>query len=290
MEQRSTEWFEARKARLTGSEVGAALGLSPFATPEQLIRQKVRAYHGYPSELPDFILEYGRNHEEQAKLAYTIQTGNLVEDVGFLIHPKYDWLGASPAGVLDSGFGLLEVKCPFSLRKKKPEELVFKNIKDQPHYYAQIQMQLHCADAEYCDFFQWAEYGHKLEFVQKDENWLIKNLPELRSFYDWFISEINNEQHLKPLREQIKNDNAKELLQEYLQVNEQIDNLNARKKELLQEIVKAAGEKDCEIDGHKLTKVQKSGSISYAKALKAIAPDADLEPYRGKPVEYWKLS
>jgi hypothetical protein len=38
-----------------------------------------------------------------------------------------------------------------------------------------------------------------------------------------------------------------------------------------------------------LTLVKKDGAVSYSKAIKALLPDADLEPYRGKPTEYWML-
>lgn len=41
--------------------------------------------------------------------------------------------------------------------------------------------------------------------------------------------------------------------------------------------------------GRKLTFIQKDGAISYAKAIKELAPDADLEKWRGKTVQYWKL-
>ena len=50
IEQRSLEWFEARKGKLTGSNIGAALGINPWKTPDDLIRQMVREYHGAESE------------------------------------------------------------------------------------------------------------------------------------------------------------------------------------------------------------------------------------------------
>jgi len=59
---------------------------------------------------------------------------------------------------------------------------------------------------------------------------------------------------------------------------------------LLDEIVKLADGKDSEINGHKLTKVIKAGSISYAKAVKELLPDVDLADYTGDPVSYWRLT
>ena len=50
-----------------------------------------------------------------------------------------------------------------------------------------------------------------------------------------------------------------------------------------------AGNGDAEVCGRKLTRVNRAGAISYAKALAEIAPGADLEKWRGQPVQYWKL-
>ena len=71
MEQRSEEWFKARKGKLTGSNIGAALGVNPWKTPEDLIRQMVREYHGAESEFTGNIAtEHGTLHEPLAILDY----------------------------------------------------------------------------------------------------------------------------------------------------------------------------------------------------------------------------
>jgi len=50
MEQRSPQWFKAREGRVTGSSVGAILGLSPFMAPDDVMRRMVREYHGAEAE------------------------------------------------------------------------------------------------------------------------------------------------------------------------------------------------------------------------------------------------
>src|SRR5690606_19366290 len=97
MKQQSTEWFQARRYRLTGSEAGAALGVNPWKTPEDLIRQMVRAHHGAEREFKGNIAtNYGTLHEPLAVMDYTIKTGHMVDDCGFFVHPKHPWLGATP--------------------------------------------------------------------------------------------------------------------------------------------------------------------------------------------------
>jgi hypothetical protein len=53
--------------------------------------------------------------------------------------------------------------------------------------------------------------------------------------------------------------------------------------------VRQAGDRDAVYAGRSLTKISKAGSVSYAKALAKYAPNADLEPFRGKPSVYWVI-
>lgn len=296
MEQRTPEWYAARKGRLTGSNIGAALGVNPWKTPEDLIRQMVREFHGADSEFKGNIAtEYGTLHEPLALMDYMGKTGNMVEECGFFVHPEIDWLGASPDGLVNQ-FGTIEVKCPFGLRNKKGEELAFKAAADQPHYYAQMQIEMACAPADdgkhrdWCDFYQWSKHGDSLERVWFDPQWFADNLPALEAFYKWYLSELDNPEHLEPKVKELNTLKAENLIKEIDYLAAKIDNANARKKEALAELVAMCKERNSLVCGRKLTKVSKAGSISYARALKAYAPDADLEPYRGKPSEYWKLS
>ena len=93
MEQRSTEWFNARKGRITGSMVGAVLGVNPWSTPDDAMRTMVRSYFGADSEFTGNIAtEYGVTNEPNATKDFEMTTGLNVEEVGFLVHVDHDWL------------------------------------------------------------------------------------------------------------------------------------------------------------------------------------------------------
>lgn len=288
MEQKSKEWFDARRGKLTGSSVGAALGLNPWKTPDDLIRQMVRDYHGAESEFQGNIATaHGNLHEPLAVMDYTAETGNIVDECGFFVHPEHEWLGASPDGLIDDD-GVLEVKCPFGLRNKKGADLVFKSAKDQPHYFAQMQIEMACTGRAYTDFYQWTKHGDSLEPVEFSQKWFDDNLPALESFYKRYLSEIDNPAHLEPLLKEVNTLGAKSLLDEYDQISATIDDATARKKEIMAELVALSKDRNAVIHGRKLTKVERKGNVQYAKIpeLKGL----DLEPYRGKSSEYWKLS
>lgn len=285
MKQQSKQWFEARKGRVTDSVVGAILGIAPYMTREEALRSMVRSYHGAEREfIGNIATEWGNTNEETARWEYELETGNTVKEAGF---DRYeDWLGASPDGYVGDD-GLLEIKCPFGIRKDEPP--VFKSIEDQPHYYAQIQIQLHVTGREWCHFWQWTQHGTKLETVNYDQAWIDENLPKLRQFYAEYLSELDNPEHLEPLRKEINTEETRRLVDEYDQLSEAIDNATERKKEVLAELVKASGEKNALVWGKKLTLTERVGSVSYAKVVKDHCPDVDLEQYRGKPSKFWGL-
>lgn len=284
MEQRTQEWLEARKGRITASSVGAILGHAPYATRDDVMRRMVREYHGAPEEFEGNIAtEYGTRNEAGALTEYQMETGNAVEQIGFVNYEH--WAGCSPDGLIGENGGL-EIKCPFGLRKD--EAPAFKPLKEQPHYYDQIQFSLWVTGRKWWDFYQWSPRGTMLERVEVDELWQAFSLPHLRQFHAEYVDARKTpEVYLEPKRPIIDTPEAHRIVAEYDQICEALDRAEERKKELIADMVRIAGEKNVVFAGRKLTKAEKAGAIAYAKAVKALLPDADLEPYRGKPSSYW---
>jgi len=289
MEQRTEEWFAARRGRITASAVGAILGNSPFANRDDVMRRMVREWHGAESEFTGNVAtEYGTFHEAGALVEYQMETGNEVEQVGFLTRSV--WAGCSPDGLVGL-VGGLEIKCPFGKRRWKEGD-AFKTLAEQPHYYDQVQFSMWVTTRAWWDFFQWAPGHTDLEKIMPDSAWRSKNIQKLVTFYDEYLHERqhNADPHLEPKRVDVDTLEAARMVAEWDELNEAIDRATDRKKDLLEQMTKAAGGRDALFAGRKLTKVERAGSVSYAKALKVLAPDADLEPYRGKPSASWRLT
>jgi len=288
-EQRSDAWYSARKGRLTGSLAGAALGVSPNMKRADLMRMMVREAVGAPRETSDFventIMAHGRFHESGALFDYEIETGNKVQECGFF--PFEDWSGASPDGLIGDD-GLLEAKVPWGKRKDEAPE--FKSLEEQPHYYAQCQMELLATGCTWGHFWQSNSHGHKLEKFEVDQAWLDENLPKLRQFYAEYLDAVKEpEDYLAPRRVEIDTPEAAKMVREWDELAEQIERLAERKKDLLSEMVALSGGKNALIGNRKLTLTSKNGAISYAKCVKELLPDMDLEKWRGKSQEFWGL-
>lgn len=284
MEQRTTEWHAARKGRITASMVGAILGHAPNLTRAGAMRRMVRDAHGAEPEFTGNIAtEYGVHNEPGALAEYQMEVGNKVDAVGFIV--REDWAGCSPDGLIGNHCGL-EIKCPFG--KRKDEVPQFKPLAEQPHYYDQVQFSLWVTGRKYWHFYQWSPRGTILETVYPDQKWQDENLPKLRQFYAEYLHECANPApHLEARRLEIDTLEAARIIAEYDQLTEAIENAEARKKELLAEMVRQTGGKDAVFAGRNLTKIVKQGSVSYAKAIAELLPDADLGKWRGKPSEYW---
>lgn len=288
IEQRTPEWFQQRRGRVTASMVGAILGHSPFMTCADAMRAMVRAYLG---EEPEFTgnaaTDWGTHNEEGAILDFQMDAGLTVEPAPFV--PFEDWAGASPDGWTSDGGGV-EQKCPYGIRKE-PHPVPFKPLAEQPQYYDQVQFTLAVTGRPHWWFSQWAINGNMFERVEPDQEWCATNMPILRQFYAQFLEEVENnaDEHRAPKRIEIDTPQASKMIDEWDMLNEQLERLAERKKDLLAEMVALAGEKNAIIGGRKLTFTQRAGSVSYAKAVKALAPDADLSKWTGKPTSFWQV-
>ena len=122
MEQRSKEWFAARCGMITASrfkDVLAKTKSGPAATREsykwQLVAERLTGEVG--ESYQNTAMRWGTETESQARAAYEWETGNEVEEVGFLVATNSDddelSRGCSPDGLIDL-FGGLEIKCPYN--------------------------------------------------------------------------------------------------------------------------------------------------------------------------------
>ena len=180
LEQGTKAWRKARQGRITSARVAAVLGCSRFSTDTALLREMVSESLGETRDFDNEPMKWGRDHEEEAvKLYEFLYAKEPVMTTGFWTDGG-DMLGASPDRLVGE-YGLLEVKCPWSLRTD--EVPVFSSIDERKDYWHQIQMQLLVTDRSWCDFFQWTPHGYLCERVDRDEDWLANNLEAIEGFY-----------------------------------------------------------------------------------------------------------
>jgi hypothetical protein len=99
-------------------------------------------------------MKFGTEQEPFARTAYEIKTENIVDQVGFIFHPRLDFTGASPDGLIGEDGGL-ELKCP-----KTTTHLAYMMAGTVPkEYQHQMLWNMACAEREWWDF---ASYDPRL--------------------------------------------------------------------------------------------------------------------------------
>lgn len=113
--QQGTEKWDGWRNRPTASEFGKfctpargdyGAGASTYAA--KIVAKQLGVYTEPP---PTFWMEWGTEHEPNARHAYTLQTGLAVREVGFIIPDGTDAYGGSPDGLVGDDGGW-EAKCP----------------------------------------------------------------------------------------------------------------------------------------------------------------------------------
>lgn len=152
--QQTAQWFADRCGCLTASRAAAVLQRrkdgKPTAAYEALIDTLIcERVTNQPEGIgnPPSI-QWGRDHEDEARDAYEDATGELVDLVGFIPHPTIKFFGASPDGLVGED-GLLEIKCPYSTNVHL--QRVAAGIVPE-EYKPQMLVQLLCTGRKWVDF------------------------------------------------------------------------------------------------------------------------------------------
>ena len=189
MEQRTTEWHQARLGKVTASRVSEVIAKGKGATRESymadLIVERLTGQRG--GGFSTAHMEWGTEQEPHARAAYSARTGELAEEVGFIQHPRLEHAGASPDGLVNDE-GLVEFKCPAT--STHLDTLLAGEVPTK--YIPQIQFQMACTGRKWCDF---VSYDPRLpehlrmfvKRVERDDKYITTLEGEVKTF----LAELN---------------------------------------------------------------------------------------------------
>lgn len=171
IEQGSPEWFAIRCGKVTASRIADVIAktksgysASRATYMGQLIAERLTGsvVDSYKSE----AMQWGTEHEAEARAVYEMFTGCRIAQIGFVIHPAYPMSGASPDGFVGTD-GLVEIKCPNTATHI--ETLLGGTIPRK--YVSQMMWQMACTDRKWCDFVSYDPRmpDHMRLFVQRLE-------------------------------------------------------------------------------------------------------------------------
>ena len=114
-------WMNDRCGKLTGSRMFSAMAFlknGNEASERKKLKIEILAERLTGDIIPKYVtndMQWGLDQESNAKAAFENRTGLLVNDCGFVPHPRLENVGASPDGICSDGF-LFEAKCPTTAR------------------------------------------------------------------------------------------------------------------------------------------------------------------------------
>lgn len=273
-----------RVGRITGSRCAAVLGLNPYNTRADVLREMVREHFGAEREFTgNEATEWGQAHEPDALAAYESERGVMTYGGGeIVLHPEHDFLAVTPDGFVGDD-GLIECKAPFRGR--------YTTIAEVPYYIPQVQLQLACTGRAWCDFVVWRDGEISVDRVTADQAWLPAALPALADFMADFAAAIASKEAAAPhLTDKVADMDGNIEWARYAAEYAECKRIEAEAKasveaarEKLIEIAQATGCKNAKGCGWQVIRSERAGSVAYAKAIKDLAPDADLSAYTSKP-------
>jgi putative phage-type endonuclease len=152
MPQRSDEWHEVRKGKITGTKLGDVFKADNLTLLDKLIAEEIS---GQSSIYINAAMQRGVDMEPVAKSAYCELNNVEVLDVGFIEHDKYSYLGASPDGLIMSEGkykGAIEIKVPETATHVKYIRMGKLPIEYKYQVYAMFLIN---EDLEFLDFISW---------------------------------------------------------------------------------------------------------------------------------------
>lgn len=291
MEQKTDEWFAARVDRVTASNVGAILGVSPYATEDDVMRQMVREHFGAEREFTGNVATaWGDEHEDDAILALESELGVMVEKCGLIVHPEHDWLAASPDGLFRNDH-VVEVKCPYNQK-------LF-SINDRPDYFAQVQVQIACSGRFTGVFSVWTppepgstEPRTSTEFVYQDAQWFDEALPKLKAFHDRYLEIIADKELSAPYLEELiqdmtGDDGWEDAAVEYQSALDDMEEAKALVDSCKARLIEMANGRKSAGSGVLVYPIKGRTTTDYKKAITDYCPDADLEQYQKTGSPSW---
>lgn len=221
----SLEWLAQRRGKISGTAVGVLENCNPYQKQHDLLRSMVRDLAGAESEFKMVpAVEHGQQMEPVAKAWYEKVYGVVVDETDFVVHPMYEFLGASPDGLVGLD-GSIEIKCPYPRFTKAPYS-VFDEKKKM--YLRQCQLVMEVCQVDWLDFICYlsphadAHPEYNIERLHRDDQWLHEDLsasllpvpkagtvPRIDLYAEWH--EFIHAEHDSPTRRKKHTESAQDI-------------------------------------------------------------------------------
>jgi putative phage-type endonuclease len=173
IEQGTDEWKELRRTKITATDASCILGLNPYKSSDELLRQKLEKIDEELNE----AMERGRILEPKAREHFIKNTG--IEVVPS-VHVK-DWAMCSTDGISEEKNIVLEIKCGKKAYSDASSRYANKRIPG--YYYAQMQHILWVTCLDICYYMCFNGWFDITIPVNRDEEFIDRMIEKEYEFY-----------------------------------------------------------------------------------------------------------
>ena len=174
------EWSEARRGRITARMFQRVSNMQP-TTPCDSLLEELMYY-----DKPDLTAMW--NKKEHAIAEYERQTGRsdgqVRYPVGLVAHPQLGFVAATPDGIVSNEL-ILKAVCPEGNTLLRNVACLDGDLKLRRghEYYSQVQVQMACCGARYCDFFVWTPRKTARDRIEFDPDFWEQKIGKVHEFY-----------------------------------------------------------------------------------------------------------
>jgi len=200
LQAKSVTWHEQRAGRITAS-VAHKVMRTDLSNPAKSLILGITS--GSTKELNVLSVIHGRQNEPVAINLFKEKLPQLHKDAeikqtGFRLCMENPWLGASPDGIIRCschGEGVLEVKCPYSLRDLSLSDMIQHPeccltpdgvLKKSHPYYTQLQVQMYVLQVQYGILLLFTQTLAVCS-VERDSVFLQSCVGQLQSFWQTHV-------------------------------------------------------------------------------------------------------
>lgn len=271
------DWLEFRKSKIGASDAPVIMEVSPWKTPYQLWQQKLDLSH------PDFItrsMQRGVELEQQAREELERITGLLFSPC-VVMHAQMGWMISSLDGLDLEENHIAEIKCPNAIDHAMAEA-----GKVPEKYYPQLQHQLEVCEMDMVHYFSFDGEKGVLVKVYRDEDYIKKMIQKEREFWEC-LQELTPPPFTCRDYKIVESEDWKKAAQEYIQIDDTINELERKKKEIRDALINLSNHQNSVGEGIKVLKTFVKGRIEYndIPEIKKI----NLDDFRRPPSEVWKI-
>jgi putative phage-type endonuclease len=275
LEQNTSVWQAWRQSRFGASDAAAMLGISPYKTREQLLREK----QGVIAKTSDYQRElYAAGHTaEKAILPHLEDMAG--QPITPLVYEGEDSIAASLDGINFEGTLIIEHKLLRDSDASRRRFNMAARGELAEHDMAQVQQQLMVSGAEKC----W--------FVVSDGTPDNMAIADVFPDADWFTRIKEGWAQFARDLEASADEVPQILAKEYRDLDAQIKALQSQQQAVKDQLIALAEEADSDslaVGGITLKRIESKGAVDY-KAIPALK-DIDLDVYRKPASITWRIN